>query len=65
MTESSTMLTVYIHICCHKTKYQKKKSDIDSDEANLSATSEEKSFDKVEENWGENWVIPAITNHTS
>ena len=31
---------------------QKKKSDIESDEANSSATSEEKSFHKVEENWG-------------
>ena len=56
---------------------QKKKSDIESDEANSSATSEEKSFHKVDENWGggegsgnmktqpQNWVVPAITNHTS
>ena len=36
-----------------KRKYQKKKSGIESDEANSGATSEEKSFHEAEEKWGE------------
>ena len=35
-----------------KRKYQKKKSDVESDEANSGATSEEKSFHEAKEKWG-------------